>query len=136
MIKKYLPFHQFKTIDESIVSEMIETEGNCITFDLPSVDDMVNYAEDGYYHDSNCEVYFYLPKYGDEPIIAVFEISFSFDERYDTGDYFNPPDHEVFNKNLEVCMTDIIMENYNLEINLSSDEIKKLEIFIEDLLTD
>jgi hypothetical protein len=136
MIKNYIPFHQFKKIDESIISEMMEAEGTCITFDLPSVEDMVASAEDGYYHDSDCEIYFYLPKYGDEPIVVVFEISFSFDERYDPGDYYQPPDYEIFNENVDIYLQDIIIENYDAEIDLNSDEVKKLENFIEKMLTD
>jgi len=123
MIKNYIPFHQFKKIDESIISEMMEAEGTCITFDLPSVEDMVASAEDGYYHDSDCEIYFYLPKYGDEPIVVVFEISFSFD-------------YEIFNENVDIYLQDIIIENYDAEIDLNSDEVKKLENFIEKMLTD
>ncbi len=136
MIKKHLPFHQFKKIDESIISEMMEVEGTCITFDLPSVEDMVASAEDGYYHDSNCEIYFYLPKYGDEPIVVFFEISFSFDETYHPGDYFQPPEWDRYNENLDVWVENIILENYDVDINLKSDEVKKLENFIVDLLTD
>jgi len=136
MIKKHLPFHQFKKIDESIISEMMEAEGTCITFDLPSVEDMVASAEDGYYHDSDCEIYFYLPKYGDEPIVVLFEVSFSFDERYDPGDYYQPPDYEIFNENVAIYLQDIIIENYDAEIDLNSDEVKKLENFIEKMLTD
>lgn len=136
MIKKYIPFHQFKKIDEFIISEMMETEGTCITFNLPSVEDMVASAEDGYYHDSNCEIYFYLPKYGDEPIVVFFEISFSFDERHDPGDYYQPPDYEIFNENVDIYLQDIMIENYDSEIDLNSNEVKKLENFIGKVLTD
>jgi hypothetical protein len=136
MIKKHLPFHQFKKIDESVISGMMETEGTCISFDLPSINDMISSAEDGYYHDSDCEVHFYLSKYKEEPITVFFELSFSFDERHDPGDYFQPPDYEVINENLDIWIEDIVMENYDLEIDLKSDEIKKLENFIENLLTD
>ena len=31
---------------------------------------------------------------------------------------------------------DIIIENHDVEIDLSSDEVKKLETFIENVLTD
>ena len=136
MIKKHLPFHQFKKIDESVISEMMETEGTCISFDLPSLEEMVSSAEDGYYHDSNCEVHFYLSKYKEEPITVFFEISFSFDDIAFPGDYFHPPEYEVTNENIDIWIEDIMMENYDLEINLKSDEIKKLENFIADLLTD
>jgi hypothetical protein len=136
MVKKYLPFHQFKKINESIVSEMMVVEDTCITFDLPSVNDMVASSVNGYYHDSNCEIYFYLPKYGEEPIIVLFEVSFSFDERFDPGDYYQPPDYEILNENLDIYIQDIVMENYDTKIDLSSGEVKELEYFIENLLTD
>ena len=55
MIKKYLPFHQFKKIDESIIPEMMEAEGTCISFDLLSLEEMISNAEEGdnhnYYYD-------------------------------------------------------------------------------------
>jgi len=136
MIKKYLPFHQFKKIDESVISEMLETDGTCISFDVPCLSEMISYAEDGYYTNDSCEIYFYLPKYGDEPITVFFEVSLSFDEKYDPGDYYQPPDYEILNENLDIYIEDIIMEDYDVEIDLSSDEVKKLENFIEKMLTD
>ena len=140
MIKKHLPFHLFKKIDESIIPEMMEAEGTCITFDLPSLEEMISNAEEGenkhYYYDSNCEVHFYLSKYKEEPITVFFTVHLTFNETYDPGDYFQPPEHEVINEDLNIWVEDIMMENYNVDINLGSDEIKKLENFIAELLTD
>lgn len=135
MIKKYIPFHQFKKIDESIIDDMLESTDLSVVWNTP-YREMVEDAEDGYYHNDSCEIRFWIPKYKNELITVIFEISLTFDERYDPGDYYQPPDYEMFNENVDIYIQDIIMENYDVEIDLNSGEVKKLENFIEKVLTD
>lgn len=135
MIKKYIPFHQFKKIDESIIDDMLESTDLTVVWNTP-YREMVEDAEDGYYHNDSCEIRFWIPKYNNELITVIFEISLTFDERYDPGDYYQPPDYEMFNENMDIYIQDIIMKNYDVEIDLNSGEVKKLENFIEDVLTD
>lgn len=135
MIKKYIPFHQFKKIDESIIDDMLESTDLTVVWNTP-YREMVEDAEDGYYHNDSCEIRFWIPKYKNELITVIFEISLTFDERYDPGDYYQPPDYEMFNENMDIYIQDIIMKNYDVEIDLNSGEVKKLENFIEDVLTD
>lgn len=135
MIKKYIPFHQFKKIDESIIDVMLESTDLTVVWNTP-YREMVEDAEDGYYHNDSCEIRFWIPKYNNELITVIFEISLTFDERYDPGDYYQPPDYEMFNENMDIYIQDIIMKNYDVEIDLNSGEVKKLENFIEDVLTD
>jgi len=138
MIKNYIPFHQFKKIDESIVLEILDSDSVSIVLDefLMSIDDMIESSEDGYYHNNECEIHFHLPKYNNELVTVFFEAFLSFYEKYDPGDYYQPPDCEILNENLDIYVKDIIMENYDVEVDLNSNEIKKLETFIENLLTD
>ena len=135
MIKKYIPFHQFKKIDESIIDEIMVTNGVSVLFEQ-HYQEMVDSAEDGYYHNDSCEISFWIPKYNNELITVIFEVSLSFDERYDPGDYYQPPDYEMFNENVDIYIQDIIVENYDVEVDLNSDKVKKLENFIEKMLTD
>ena len=135
MIKKYIPFHQFKKFDESIISEILDS--NDISADLNlSYQDMIDSAEEGYYSNDECEISFYLSDYNNELLTVIFEVSFSFDERYDPGDYYQPPEYDILNENLDIYIQDIIMENYDIDIDFKSDEIKKLENYLEGLLTD
>lgn len=133
MIKKYIPFHQFKKIDESIISKILQA--HTVVFEQ-EYQDMLDSAEEGYYHEDGCEISFYLTDYNNELVTVIFEASLSFDERHDPGDYYQPPDYEILNENLGIYVQDIIMENYDIEIDLSSGEVKKLETFIEKVLTD
>ena len=119
MIKKYIPFHQFKKIDESIIDDMLESTDLSVVWNTP-YREMVEDAEDGYYHNDSCEIRFWIPKYKNELITVIFEISLTFDERYDPGDYYQPPDYEMFNENVDIYIQDIIMENYDVEIDLNS----------------
>ena len=119
MIKKYIPFHQFKKIDESIIDDMLESTDLSVVWNTP-YREMVEDAEDGYYHNDSCEISFWIPKYNNELITVIFEISLTFDERYDPGDYYQPPDYEMFNENVDIYIQDIIMENYDVEIDLNS----------------
>jgi hypothetical protein len=135
MIKKYIPFHQFKKIGESIIDDMLESSDLSVAWNTP-YQEMLEEAEDGYYHNDSCEISFWIPKYNNELITVIFEISLSFDERYDPGDYYQPPEYDVLNENLDIYVQDIIMGDYDFEINLSSNEVKKLETFIEKMLTD
>lgn len=135
MIKKYIPFHQFKKIDVSIIDDMLESTDLSVVWNTP-YREMLEDAEDGYYHNDSCEISFWIPKYNNELITVIFEISLTFDERYDPGDYYQPPDYEMFNENMDIYIQDIIMENYDVEIDLNSDKVKKLENFIEKVLTD
>jgi len=135
MIKKYLPFHQFKKFDESIITEILDS--NNISAELNfSYEDMIDSAEEGYYNNDDCEISFYLPEYNNELLTVIFEVSLSFDESFDPGDYYQPPEYNIHNENLDIYIQDIIMENYDVEIDLKSDEIKKLENYLEGLLTD
>ena len=135
MIKKYIPFHQFKKIDVSIIDDMLESTDLSVVYNTP-YREMLEDAEDGYYHNDSCEISFWIPKYNNELITVIFEVLLSFDERYDPGDYYQPPDYEMFNENMDIYIQDIIMENYGVEIDLNSDKVKKLENFIEKVLTD
>lgn len=135
MIKKYIPFHQFKKIGESIIDDILESSDLSVAWNTP-YQEMLEEAEDGYYHNDSCEISFWIPKYNNELITVIFEISLSFDERYDPGDYYQPPEYDVLNENLDIYVQDIIMGDYDFEINLSSNEVKKLETFIEKMLTD
>ena len=135
MIKKYIPFHQFKKIGESIIDDMLESSDLSVAWNTP-YQEMLEEAEDGYYHNDSCEISFWIPKYNNELITVIFEISLSFDERYDPGDYYQPPEYDILNENLDIYVQDIIMGDYDFEINLSSNEVKKLETFIEKVLTD
>ena len=135
MIKKYIPFHQFKKIGESIIDDMLESSDLSVAWNTP-YQEMLEEAEDGYYHNDSCEISFWIPKYNNELITVIFEISLSFDERYDPGDYYQPPEYDILNENLDIYVQDIIMGDYDVEINLSSNEVKKLETFIEKVLTD
>lgn len=135
MTKNYIPFHQFKKIDESIIDDMLESSDLNVAWNTP-YQEMLEEAEDGYYHNDSCEISFWIPKYNNELITVIFEVSLSFDERYDPGDYYQPPEYDILNENLDIYVQDIIMGNYDVEINLSSNEVKKLETFIEKVLTD
>ncbi len=135
MIKKYIPFHQFKKIGESIIDDMLESSDLSVAWNTP-YQEMLEEAEDGYYHNDSCEISFWIPKYNNELITVIFEISLSFDERYDPGDYYQPPEYDVLNENLDIYVQDIIMGDYDFEIDLNSNEVKKLETFIEKVLTD
>ncbi len=135
MIKNYIPFHQFKKIDESIIDDMLESSDLSVAWNTP-YQEMLEEAEDGYYHNDSCEISFWIPKYNNELITVIFEVSLSFDERYDPGDYYQPPEYDILNENLDIYVQDIIMGDYDVEINLSSNEVKKLETFIEKVLTD
>ena len=136
MIKKYIPFHQFKKIDESIIDDMLESTDLSVVYNTP-YREMLEDAEDGYYHNDSCEISFWIPKYNNELITVIFEVSLSFDERYDPGDYYQPPDYEMFNENVDIYLQDILIEHYDVvEIDLNSDKVKKLENFIEKMLTD
>ncbi len=135
MIKKYIPFHQFKKIGESIIDDMLESSDLSVAWNTP-YQEMLEEAEDGYYHNDSCEISFWIPKYNNELITVIFEVSLSFDERYDPGDYYQPPEYDILNENLDIYVQDIIMGDYDVEINLSSNEVKKLETFIEKVLTD
>ncbi len=134
MVKKYLPFHQFRKIDESIIDEIMVTNGVSVLFEQ-HYQEMVDSAEDGYYNDDCCEVSFYLPRYKNELVTVFFESTISFNESYTPGDNLQPPDYDIHNENLDIYVQDIIMENYDVEIDLLSDEVKKLEDFIVNVLT-
>ena len=134
MIKKYIPFHQFKKIDESIIDEIMVTNGVSVLFEQ-HYQEMVDSAEDGYYNDDCCEVSFYLPRYKNELVTVFFESTISFNESYTPGDNLQPPEYDIHNENLDIYVQDIIMENYDVEIDLLSDEVKKLEDFIVNVLT-
>jgi hypothetical protein len=135
MIKKYLTKHQFKKIDESIISKILDS--NDISAELNfSYQDMVDSAEEGYYHNEECEISFYLSEYNNESLTVIFEVLLSFDESFDPGDYYQPPEYNIHNESLDISIQDIIMDNYNIEIDFKSEEIKKLEIYLESLLTD
>jgi|TARA_R110000751_G_scaffold231944_1_gene333132 hypothetical protein len=135
MIKKYITRHQFKKIDESIITEILDS--NDISAELNfSYQDMVDSAEEGYYNNDDCEISFYLSDYNNELLTVIFEVSFSFDESFDPGDYYQPPEYSIHNESLDIYIQDIIMENHDIDIDFKSDEIKKLEIYLEGLLTD
>lgn len=134
MVKKYLPFHQFRKIDESIIDEIMVTNGVSALFE-PQYQEMVDSAEDGYYNDDCCEVSFYLPRYKNELVTVFFESTISFNESYTPGDNLQPPEYDIHNENLDIYVQDIIMGNYDVEIDLLSDEVKKLEDFIVNVLT-
>ena len=135
MIKKYLPFHQFKKFDESIITEILDS--NFISAEMNiSYDDMLDCAEEGHYYNDDCEISFYLSDYNNEVLTVIFEVSLSFSERYDPGDYYQPPEYDIYNENLDISIQEVIMENYDIEIDLLSDEVLKLENYLENLLTD
>jgi hypothetical protein len=65
--------------------------------------------EDGYYSDDE-----YMSLYFEDLGIYLtfsIEICYSYVERYDPGDYFNPPDYEIVHEDLEVVTFDATIED-------------------------
>jgi len=135
MVKKYLTKHQFKKIDESIISKILDSNDISAELNL-SYQDMLDYAEDGYYNNEDCEISFYLPEYNNQQLTVIFGVSLSFIETYDPGDHYQPPEYDIHSENLDIEIKEVLMDNYDIEIDFKSDEIKKLETYLVNLLTD
>ena len=138
MIKKKLQPHQFKKINEDIIFDLLNSETiecvNCIPI---TRDEMVDSAclDDNYFSDDSLEAEFYIEKY-DSILSVYFDVSFHFNIISDPGDYYQPPEHEIVNEDLTVEVTDFYMEDYDLDIDLCSDDVYKLESFIENFIMD
>tara|TARA_B100001287_G_C22651408_1_gene515376 strand:- start:774 stop:1187 length:414 start_codon:yes stop_codon:yes gene_type:complete len=136
MIKKKLHPHQFKKINEDIIFDLLNNETidfvNCISI---TRDEMVECSDDNYFNEDSLEAEFYIEKY-DSILSVCFDIEFSFDVISDPGDYHQPPEYDITNENITVNITSFCMEDYDLDIDLYSEDVEQLEIFIENFIMD
>ena len=112
MIKQYLQKIHFKNITDKDINL---DEGN-ITFEDASFNPENFHEEDGYSTHFITEDYisFYL-KDLDDTITIIVDVSYTFDEEYDSGDYYTPPTTYTTDEVLEVFITRIEMENNESE---------------------
>ncbi len=136
MIKKKLQPHQFKKIDEDIIFDLLNSETiDCVNCIPITRDEMVECSDDNYFNEDSLEAEFYIEKY-DSILSVCFDIDFSFNVISDPGDYYQPPEHDIVNEDITVNITSFYMEDYDLDIDLYSEDVHKLESFIENFIMD
>lgn len=136
MIKKKLQPHQFKKINEDIIFDLLNSETIGCVYCIPITrDEMVECSDDNYFNEDSLEAEFYIEKY-DSILSVCFDIDFSFNVISDPGDYYQPPEHDIVNEDITVNITSFYMEDYDLDIDLYSEDVHKLESFIENFIMD
>ncbi len=136
MIKKKLQPHQFKKINEDIIFDLLNSETiDCVNCIPITRDEMVECSDDNYFNEDSLEAEFYIEKY-DSILSVCFDIDFSFNVISDPGDYYQPPEHDIVNEDITVNITSFYMEDYDLDIDLYSEDVHKLESFIENFIMD
>lgn len=124
-----------------IIFKIIENEDINLNMDNISFVDLsfnARYLNDDEPFSSETEwVEIYL-KDLDETIIVTFEFSWSFDEKYDPGDYYTPPDYERYNEEIWVSVYDIDTVNYKSDFKIPEmikTHFRKLDVLIEDYIS-
>ena len=136
MIKKKLHPHRFKKINEDIIFDLLNSETiDCVNCIPITIDEMVECADDNYFNEDSIEAEFYIEKY-DSILSVCFDIDFSFNTISDPGDYYQPPEYDIVNEDITVNITSFCMEEYDLDIDLYSEDVHKLESFIENFIMD
>lgn len=136
MIKKKLYPHQFKKINEDIIFDLLNSETiDCVNCIPITRDEMIDCADDNYFSEDSIEAEFYIEKY-DSILSVCFDIDFHFDVISDPGDYYQPPEYDIVNEDITVDISSFYMEGYDLDIDLYSEDVHKLESFIENFIMD